>query len=86
VVDQVALYDALVDGTIAAAGLDVLQTEPPPPDEPLLDLPNCLLLPHIGSATAKARTAMADLAVANVLAGLAGERLPCCVNPEVYGS
>jgi glyoxylate reductase len=84
VVDQVALYEALVTGGIAAAGLDVLEIEPAPLDEPLLALPNCLVLPHVGSATRRARAAMASLAVDNVLAGLAGRRLPACVNPEVY--
>lgn len=84
VVDQRALYAALSGGWIAAAGLDVLDIEPPPPDEPLLGLSNCLVLPHLGSATTRTRTAMADLAVRNVLAGLAGEPLPACVNPEVY--
>ncbi len=84
VVDQAALYDALAGGTIAAAGLDVLEVEPPPPDEPLLALPNCLVLPHVGSATTRARYAMAELAVDNVLAGLAGTPLPACVNPEAY--
>jgi len=84
VVDQQALYEALAGGQIAGAGLDVLEAEPPLPDDPLLDLPNCLILPHVGSATATARAAMVDLAVDNVLAGLAGERLPACINPEVY--
>ncbi len=86
VVDQGALVQALRSGAIAAAGLDVVETEPIALDDPLLALPNCVVLPHIGSATVKARTAMAELAVDNLLAGLAGERLPACVNPQVYRS
>ncbi|MHB1598453.1 MAG: 2-hydroxyacid dehydrogenase [Acidimicrobiales bacterium] len=85
VVDQRALLDALVSGRIAAAGLDVVEHEPIDPGDPLVHLPNCIVLPHIGSATVAARAAMAELAVDNLLAGVAGERLPSCVNPEVYG-
>lgn len=86
VVDQQALVRALADGTIAAAGLDVAEVEPVPLDDPLLSLPNCLVLPHIGSATVATRTAMADLAVDNLLAGLAGVELAYCVNREVYAT
>ena len=56
-----------------------------PPTHSLLGAPNLLVIPHLGSATHRTREAMADLAVDNLLAGLAGERLPACVNPEVYG-
>ncbi len=84
IVDQEALHVALRDGIIAAAGLDVTDPEPMPSDDPLLDLPNCIVVPHVGSATRRARAAMADLAAANLLAGLRGERLPACANPEVY--
>lgn len=76
VVDEEALVAALADGTIASAGLDVVDREPIDLDHPLLSLPNCLVVPHIGSATLQTRTAMADLAVANLVAGLAGEPLP----------
>jgi glyoxylate reductase len=76
VVDQEALARALHDGRIAGAALDVTDPEPLPPDHPLLDAPNLLVLPHIGSATHRARERMADIAVANLLAGLAGEPLP----------
>jgi glyoxylate reductase len=82
VVDQVALAQALRTGRIAAAALDVTEEEPIPLDDPLLGLPNCLVVPHIGSATIQARSRMADMAVDNVLAGLAGLPLPTCVNPE----
>jgi glyoxylate reductase len=75
-VDQQALARALADGRLFAAALDVTDPEPLPPDDPLLDAPNLVVVPHIGSATRTARTKMAQLAVDNVLAGLAGEPLP----------
>ena len=76
IVDTDALTRALHDGTIAGAALDVTDPEPLPPDHPLLAAPNVLVVPHIGSATPRTRARMADLAVDNVLAGLAGEPLP----------
>jgi glyoxylate reductase len=76
IVDTGALIAALQAGTIAGAALDVTDPEPLPPDHPLLQAPNVLVLPHVGSATPRTRAAMADLAVDNVLAGLAGEPLP----------
>src|SRR4051794_23724262 len=76
IVDQDALAAALHEGKIAGAALDVTDPEPLPPDHPLLDAPNLLVLPHIGSATHRARERMADLAVDNLLAGLAGRPLP----------
>lgn len=76
VVDQEALYAALSAGSIGAAGLDVTSPEPLPTDHPLLSLPNCVVLPHIGSATVSTRTRMALLATENVLAGLQGIPLP----------
>ena len=84
VVDSDALVRALREGWIAAAGLDVTDPEPLPAGHPLYDLPNCLVLPHIGSATHNTRRRMADVAAANLLAGVAGERLPHCANPAVY--
>ena len=86
VVDQAALAEALRDGTIAAAGLDVTDPEPMAPDDPLLRLENCLVVPHIASASHATRGRMAAMAAANLLAGLRGERLPNPVNPEVYGT
>src|SRR4051794_14169135 len=71
IVDQDALATALHEGRIAGAALDVTAPEPLPPDHPLLDAPNLLVLPHIGSATHSARERMAELAVENLLAGLA---------------
>jgi lactate dehydrogenase-like 2-hydroxyacid dehydrogenase len=85
IVDTGALTRALHDGEIAGAALDVTDPEPLPAEHPLLAAPNLVVLPHIGSATHTTRRAMADLAVDNLLAGLAGERMPRCANPEVYG-
>jgi glyoxylate reductase len=76
IVDQPALIDALHEGQLGGAALDVTDPEPPAPDDPLLEAPRLVLTPHIGSATAAARARMADLAVDNLLAGLAGEPLP----------
>jgi glyoxylate reductase len=84
VVDSMALVDALKDGTIAAAALDVTDPEPLPADHPLVQLDNCLVVPHIASASRATRGKMAAMAAANLLAGLRGERLPTPVNPEVY--
>jgi glyoxylate reductase len=84
VVDQAALAEALRDRTIAAAGLDVTDPEPIASDDPLLQLENCLVVPHIASASYATRGKMAEMAAANLLAGLRGERLPNPVNPEVY--
>eukprot|EP01027_Heterolobosea_sp_BB2_P012871 GEZU01018611.1.p1 GENE.GEZU01018611.1~~GEZU01018611.1.p1 ORF type:complete len:407 (-),score=76.39 GEZU01018611.1:123-1343(-) len=76
VVDQDALYDALKSGQIAAAGLDVCDPEPLPKDHKLLSLKNCVVLPHIGSATVATRTKMATMAAENVIAGVMGKPLP----------
>lgn len=75
-VDQHALREALVNGEIAGAGLDVTDPEPLPADDPLLTAPNLLVVPHVGSATVRTRSRMADLAVDNLLAALAGEEMP----------
>lgn len=85
VVDPRALYEALRDGVIFAAALDVTDPEPIPTDDPLLTLDNCLVVPHIASASHATRSKMAAMAAANLLAGVRGERLPTPVNPEVYG-
>jgi glyoxylate reductase len=84
VVDGTALASALRDGQIFAAGLDVTDPEPIKTDDPLLSLDNCLVVPHIASASHATRSKMAEMAAANLLAGLRGERLPTPVNPEVY--
>lgn len=83
VIDPEALHEALRDGEIAYAALDVTEPEPIPEDDPLLSLPNCIVVPHIGSASIATRTKMATMAADNLLAGLRGEPLPNCVNPEV---
>ena len=84
VVDQSALYEALKAKQIFSAALDVTDPEPLPLDSPLLTLDNCLIVPHIGSASERTRDDMSRLAALNLIAGLKGERLPHCVNPEVY--
>jgi phosphoglycerate dehydrogenase-like enzyme len=83
VVDPDALLQALDEGWIGAAGLDVTEPEPLPAEHPLYAQENCFILPHIGSATEQTRRGMARLACANLLAGLAGEPLPHLANPEV---
>lgn len=83
-VNTADLTKALRDHRIAAAALDVTDPEPLPPSHPLYSLPNCLIVPHIGSATRQTRRKMAELACKNLLAGLRGEPLPHCINPEVY--
>lgn len=82
VVDQKALYQALKSRQIFAAALDVTEVEPIPPDDPLLTLDNIIIAPHIASASVATRTKMATMAAANLIAGLRGEILPYCVNPE----
>ena len=85
IVDSDALRTALAGGEIAGAALDVTDPEPLPADHPLLGAPNLTVIPHLGSATHATRERMADMAVDNLLAGLAGERMPDCANPEIYG-
>jgi len=80
IVDSVALAVALADGTIGGAGLDVTDPEPIDPDDPLLRLSNCLIVPHIASATTATRARMATMAAANLLAGVRGEPLPTPVD------
>ena len=84
VIDEAALAVALREGWILGAGLDVTEVEPIQPDSPLLGLSNVVLCPHIASASLRTRSKMATMAAANLLAGLRGERLPHCANPEVY--
>ncbi|XP_072137952.1 glyoxylate reductase/hydroxypyruvate reductase-like isoform X2 [Mobula birostris] len=76
VVNQDDLYKALTTGQIAAAGLDVTDPEPLPTSHPLLSLKNCVILPHIGSATYATRSTMSVLTANNILAGLKGEPMP----------
>jgi glyoxylate reductase len=79
-----ALVKALRENRIAGAALDVTDPEPLPPNHPLFGLPNCLITPHIGSATRNTRQRMAEMACENLLAGLEGKRLPYCANAEIY--
>jgi glyoxylate reductase len=76
IVDTDALIAALKAGEIAGAALDVTDPEPLPGDHPLLDAPNLLVLPHLGSATHATRERMAAMSVDNLLAGLRGEPMP----------
>lgn len=85
VVDGAALYQALKNGVIFAAALDVTDPEPLPMDSPLLELENLIIAPHIASASKSTRDKMSLMAAENLLAGLAGRPLPTCVNSEVYG-
>jgi len=84
VVDHQALYEALKSGRIFAAALDVTEPEPLPPDSPLLELDNCIIVPHLGSASRRTRNQMALLAARNLLAGLKGEELPYEVKVTAY--
>ena len=84
VVDPQALYEALKAKRIFGAGLDVTEPEPIRPDSPLLTLDNIVIAPHIASASTATREKMSWMAAQNLIAGLKGERLPHCVNPQVY--
>ena len=83
-VDAEALYQALKNHTLAYAALDVTEPEPILMTSPLLELENVIIAPHMASASLQTRAKMATMAAANLLAGLKGERLPDCVNPQVY--
>ncbi len=83
VIDEEALAEALANGRIRAAGLDVFEKEPLAADSPLLDLDNVVLTPHIGSASIETRSRMAEICARNLVAGLQGQRPPNLVNPEV---
>ncbi len=83
IVDEAALIDALRAGQIRGAGLDVTAVEPLTTDSPLLEMNNVVVLPHIGSASLATRGRMADIAVANLRAGIAGEPLPNAVTASV---
>ena len=82
VVDTDELVDALQGGTILGAALDVTDPEPLPADHPLVNMTNCIVVPHTASATVQTRDRMAELAARNLLAGLRGERPPAAVNAD----
>ena len=86
VVDPAALYCALRDGQIARAALDVTTPEPIAPDDPLLTLDNVVITPHIGSAALPTRLNTMKLAARNLVAGLTGQPMEACANPEVYAT
>ena len=84
IIDSKALYKALNEQVIAAAGLDVTDPAPIPVDDPLLTLENCVIVPHIASASVKTRHEMSMISAENLIRGIKGERLLTPVNPEVY--
>lgn len=86
VLDEAALIDALRERRILGAGLDVFEREPLPADSPLFALPNVVIAPHIGSATAQTREAMAHRAALNLLDALDGRLTATCVNPEALAA
>lgn len=82
VIDEQALYDALVAGEIAGAGLDVFEKEPIGAEHPLLSLPNVVALPHIGSSSVETRTGMMKLCIDNIVAVLEGKAPKTLVNKD----
>jgi glyoxylate reductase len=80
IVDELSLAQALLEGRLFAAGLDVFSEEPVQTDNPLLDLPNVVLAPHVGSASEDTRNKMAEIAVENLRLGLASQPMLHCVN------
>jgi glyoxylate reductase len=83
VVDEKALYEALKEGRIAGAGLDVFEEEPIPLENPLLKLDNVVVAPHISSATYETRSKMAEMVAENLVAFFEGRKPPNLVNPDV---
>jgi len=82
--DETALLDALRNGRLAGAGLDVWDKEPPPPDHPLLKLDNVIASPHTAGVTGEARANMGRIAAEQILGCLDGKRPPRLLNPEVW--
>ncbi len=83
VVDEKALYEALKEGKIAGAGLDVFEQEPTPLDNPLLRLDNLVVAPHISSASHETRSKMAEMVAENLVAFFEGKKPPNLINPDV---
>lgn len=86
IVETDALVEALQAGQIAYAALDVTDPEPLPANHPLVSLPNCIVVPHIASASASTRGQMAEISARNLIAGLKGEPLPAGLNNEALGT
>lgn len=84
-VDQTALFSAIKNGELAGAGLDVTDPEPMRGDDPLLTLPQVIVLPHIGSATDTTRIKMAEMAAQNLIRALSGQPMLSCINPDSIG-
>jgi lactate dehydrogenase-like 2-hydroxyacid dehydrogenase len=84
VVDHSALHEALEENRIAYAALDVTEPEPLPAAHKLYAQDNCLIVPHLGSASVATRSKMTDMATRNLIAGLQNKKLPNCVNKEIY--
>jgi len=84
VVDERALFTALSEGWIAGAGLDVFETEPIRPDNPLLRLDNLVVAPHISSGSLETRSRMAEMVASNMVAFFEGRAPPNLVNPEAW--
>ena len=82
IVDQRALYEALAAGQIAGAGLDVTDPEPLPTDDPIINLDNVVITPHIASGSRATFRTMGLMAARNIIAALAGQPMPSCLNPE----
>jgi glyoxylate reductase len=83
VVDEKALYEALKEGRIAGAGLDVFEQEPTPIDNPLLRLENVVVAPHISSASLETRSRMSEMVADNLVKFFEGKAPPNLVNPDV---
>lgn len=81
-VEQAALIQAVAEGRLGGAGLDVTDPEPPAADDPILHTPGIFVTAHVGSCSVTARMGMTRVCVENILAALAGERPPTCVNPD----
>jgi glyoxylate reductase len=85
VIDTDALVEALREKRIGGAALDVTEPEPLPAESPLVSMANCIVVPHIASASETTRGKMAEIAARNLIAGLKGEPLPASLNPEAQG-
>ena len=84
IVDEPALYDAIVAGRLFGAGLDVFETEPPPRGHPLFTAPNIVLSPHVAGGTFEANRTLAVLAAQNVIDSIAGTKPAGLLNPDAW--